>query len=175
MDYDEFGNVILDTFPGFQPFGFAGGLYDQHTKLTRFGARDYDAETGRWTAKDLIRFSGFDSNLYGYVFNNPVNSIDQSGKGPIAVALCLFAAAVDITQVLSTLEGLSSELDMIKKQIKEIQNSPCKDEARKLDEIEPLLERGRRIAQARAWAIEKGIIQGLPIAYFCQYAAALPF
>ena len=41
MDYDEFGNVITDTHPGFQPFGFAGGLYDLHTRLTRFGARDY--------------------------------------------------------------------------------------------------------------------------------------
>ena len=28
MDYDEFGNVILDTNPGFQPFGFTGGIYD---------------------------------------------------------------------------------------------------------------------------------------------------
>jgi len=26
LDYDEFGNVILDTNPGFQPFGFAWGL-----------------------------------------------------------------------------------------------------------------------------------------------------
>jgi hypothetical protein len=26
LDYDEFGNVILDTNPGFQPFGFAGGF-----------------------------------------------------------------------------------------------------------------------------------------------------
>jgi RHS repeat-associated protein len=69
MDYDEFGNVIFDTNPGFQPFGFAGGIYDQHTKLTRFGARDYDAETGRWTAKDPIGFEGRDLNLYGYVFN----------------------------------------------------------------------------------------------------------
>ncbi len=25
MDYDEFGQVITDTNPGFQPFGFAGG------------------------------------------------------------------------------------------------------------------------------------------------------
>ena len=39
MGYDEFGNVILDTDPGFQPFGFAGGLYDPETKLVRLGAR----------------------------------------------------------------------------------------------------------------------------------------
>jgi hypothetical protein len=37
IDYDEFGNVIFDTNPRFQPFGFAGGLYDQDTKLVRFG------------------------------------------------------------------------------------------------------------------------------------------
>jgi len=47
IDYDEFGNVVSDTNPGFQPFGFAGGIYDQHTKLTRFGARDYDAAATR--------------------------------------------------------------------------------------------------------------------------------
>ncbi len=79
IDYDEFGNVIADTNPGFQPFGLAGGLYDQHTKLTRFGARDYDAETGRWTAKDPIRFKGGDTNLYGYVLSDPVNFIDPKG------------------------------------------------------------------------------------------------
>ncbi len=45
LDYDEFGNVILDTNPGFQPFGFAGCLYDVDTKLCHFGAREYDAET----------------------------------------------------------------------------------------------------------------------------------
>jgi len=28
LRYDAFGNVLLDTNPGFQPFGFAGGLYD---------------------------------------------------------------------------------------------------------------------------------------------------
>lgn len=79
MDYDEFGNVITDTNPGFQPFGFAGGLYDRDTKLVRFGARDYDAETGRWTAKDPILFAGGDTNLYGYVLNDPVNGIDPAG------------------------------------------------------------------------------------------------
>ncbi len=79
MDYDSFGNVITDTNPGFQPFGFAGGLYDASTKLTRFGARDYDAEIGRWTSKDPIRFDGDGSNLYGYVLNDPINFIDPVG------------------------------------------------------------------------------------------------
>src|SRR3972149_1961971 len=71
--------IISGTNPSFQPFGFAGGLYDQHTKLARFGARDYDAETGRWTAKDPIRFNGGDVNLYGYVQQNPVNWVDPWG------------------------------------------------------------------------------------------------
>lgn len=79
MDYDDFGNITNDTNPGFQPFGFAGGIYDQHTQLTRFGARDYDALTGRWMNKDPIRFEGGDTNLYGYVLNDPVNWVDPDG------------------------------------------------------------------------------------------------
>jgi len=42
IDYDAWGIVTLDTSPGFQPFGFAGGLQDGATGLVRFGARDYD-------------------------------------------------------------------------------------------------------------------------------------
>jgi RHS repeat-associated protein len=56
LAYDAFGTVLTDTNPGFQPFRFTEGLYDRDTKLTRFGARDYDTATGRWTAKDPIRF-----------------------------------------------------------------------------------------------------------------------
>jgi RHS repeat-associated protein len=79
MDFDEFGRVTHDTNPGFQPFGFAGGLYDAGTGLVRFGARDYDPETGRWTAKDPIGFGGGDANLYGYVLSDPVNWNDPTG------------------------------------------------------------------------------------------------
>lgn len=79
LDYDEWGRVLSDTNPGFQPFGFAGGLYDRDTGLVRFGARDYDPETGRWTAKDPILFDGEDTNLYAYVLNDPVNAVDPLG------------------------------------------------------------------------------------------------
>ena len=83
LDYDAFGQILLDTNPGFQPFGFAGGLYDLNTELTRFGARDYDAEVGIWTAKDPIRFEAGDPSLYGYVFNDPINRIDPEGRAAI--------------------------------------------------------------------------------------------
>jgi len=80
ITYDTYGNILTDTNPSFKvPFGFAGGLYDIDTKLTRFGYRDYDAFTGKWTAKDPIGFRGGDSNLYGYVWEDPVNWSDSNG------------------------------------------------------------------------------------------------
>ena len=80
VEYDSFGNVISDSNPSISiPFGFAGGLQDNDTKLVRFGFRVYDPETGRWTARDPIGFAGGDSNLYGYVFSDPVNFVDPSG------------------------------------------------------------------------------------------------
>lgn len=82
LDYDDFGLVLQDSNPGFQPFGFAGGLYDPQTKLTRFGTRDLDAETGRWTTKDPILFRGDDFNLYAYAFSDPVNYTDPNGMNP---------------------------------------------------------------------------------------------
>jgi RHS repeat-associated protein len=81
IEYDTFGNIISDSNPGFAvPFGFAGGLHDRDTGLVRFGYRDYDPETGRWTAKDPIRFAGGDTDLYGYCLGDPVNFVDPEGK-----------------------------------------------------------------------------------------------
>jgi RHS repeat-associated protein len=88
MSYSEFGEVIEDTNPGFRPFGFAGGLYDTDTKLVKFGARDYDGKIGRWVYKDPIGFDGGDTNLYGYVVQDPVNSVDPSGKIPVPILFC---------------------------------------------------------------------------------------
>ena len=79
VDYDAFGNVTNDTSPGLQPFGFAGGIYDKDTGLVRFGVRDYDPATGRWTVKDPTRFDGEQINLYVYVNNDPVNEVDITG------------------------------------------------------------------------------------------------
>src|SRR5262245_10373543 len=77
--YSAFGRVLSDSNPGWQPFGFAGGLWDAATGLVRFGARDYDAATGRWTARDPSGFRG-GVNLYGYCYGDPVNHVDVDGR-----------------------------------------------------------------------------------------------
>lgn len=46
----------------------------------RFGAHDYDRETGCWTSKDPIRFKGKDTNLYSYVLADPASFVDSAGK-----------------------------------------------------------------------------------------------
>jgi RHS repeat-associated protein len=79
LDYDEWGRVLLDTAPGLQPFGFAGGVFDADTGWVRFGARDYDPGVGRWMVKDPIDLAGLDTNLYGCVYLDPLNDIDQTG------------------------------------------------------------------------------------------------
>lgn len=102
LDYDEFGKVINDTNPNFQPFGFAGGLYDSQTALVRYGARDYDPATGRWTAQESLGFAGGDTNLYAYVLNNPINLIDPNGlqaatTGPPIVNVNVGASGISVT------------------------------------------------------------------------------
>lgn len=88
MDLLRYGhlikNVLYNSNLDFQPFGFAGGICDTQTKLVRFGARDYEANTGSWTTKDPIGFIGGSLNLLSYAFNDPVNINDFSGmQSPI--------------------------------------------------------------------------------------------
>jgi len=79
MDFQAFGEIIQDSYPGWQPFGFAGGLDDADTGLLRFGTRDYDPGAGRWTVKDPVGLEA-GPNLYQYVGGSPVDRIDPTGN-----------------------------------------------------------------------------------------------
>jgi RHS repeat-associated protein len=79
MDFHTFGELVQDSNPGWQPFGFAGGLYDADSGLVRFGYRDYDSATSRWLTKDPTGFEAHQTNLYQYVHGDPVNGIDPTG------------------------------------------------------------------------------------------------
>ncbi len=110
MDHDEFGRVTLDSNPGFQPFGFAGGLYDRQTGLIHFGAREYDAETGRWTVKDPIGFAGGDGNLYAYCGSDPINHVDPEGLSGGEIMLWL-EGALDLWNGPTGMEILEMALE----------------------------------------------------------------
>lgn len=110
MRYDAYGRVLQDdAASGWDrvPFGYAGGVYDRVTGLVRFGARDYDPEIGRWTAKDPIGFEGGDGNLYGYCSGVPNFRIDPSGYFPwgpaifVGIAVLGGVASANVNSFLS--------------------------------------------------------------------------
>jgi len=70
-------------------------LYDSHTKQTRFGFREYDSRTARWTTKDPIRFQGASTNLYSYINIDPINWIDPQGLRPGDSYASVYLAAQD--------------------------------------------------------------------------------
>jgi RHS repeat-associated protein len=78
--YDPFGGIIEDSNPDFRvPMGFAGGLHDRDLGFVRFGWRDYDTFTSRWTAPDPLGDAGGDPDWYGYCLDDPVNGVDPMG------------------------------------------------------------------------------------------------
>jgi RHS repeat-associated protein len=82
IEYDEFGKVLTNTNPDFQPFGFAGGLAEDATGLVRFGRRDYDPNTGRFITRDPVGLAG-GLNAYTYARNQPVHEADPTGELPL--------------------------------------------------------------------------------------------
>jgi RHS repeat-associated protein len=98
LDYDEFGRVTLDTSPGFQPFGFAGGIDDRDVGLVRFGARDYEAASGRWASKDPVRFDD-GPNVFEYVTDDPVNAVDLDGLSSIQAKLAAAIARGNVAAI----------------------------------------------------------------------------
>lgn len=79
IHYDSWGVRTFDMNPGWQSLGFAGGLTDTSTGLVRFGARDYEPPTGRWTQKDPEGVGALDANVYAYVHSRPISLIDTHG------------------------------------------------------------------------------------------------
>lgn len=80
ITYTAFGAIHDQTGPTITTlFAFTARPFDTDTGLQNNLNRRYDAETGRWTSEDPSGFTVADANLYRYVENAPVDSIDPSG------------------------------------------------------------------------------------------------
>jgi RHS repeat-associated protein len=106
LEWDSWGNLNSDSNPALVlPLGFAGGIADSLSGLVRFGYRDYDPATGRWTARDPLLFGGGQINLYAYVNSNPVLYRDPTGL--FCVGGSLYEGIGGGAQVCLTKEGFS--------------------------------------------------------------------
>jgi len=98
--FPDYAGVVESTF-GHLPFGepippsdtnlgateqhFTGKEYDTESGLNYFGARYLSTGTGRWMNPDPSGLTFADPtnpqslNLYAYVQNNPINTIDSNG------------------------------------------------------------------------------------------------
>ncbi|MGE4503859.1 MAG: RHS repeat-associated core domain-containing protein [Desulfovibrionaceae bacterium] len=93
----ETSDRVQPTFRA--PIGFADGLHARDTGWVRFGFRDYDPLTGRFTAMDPLGYAAGDPDLYGYCLDDPVNAVDPLGlfeitPGDIASAAITFGTEV---------------------------------------------------------------------------------
>lgn len=69
--YDAFGNLLQVWGDVVRlPIGFAGGLFDADTGLTRFVWRDYDVDTGRFTALDPMGAKGGSARPHSYSYRS---------------------------------------------------------------------------------------------------------
>ena len=80
--FDSAGNNINVAPALINPYTFTGKQYDAESNLYYFRARYYDPSLGRFISQDPIGFAGQDVNLYRYVYNDPINLIDDNGLAP---------------------------------------------------------------------------------------------
>jgi RHS repeat-associated protein len=79
FEYDPFGNTVVNTDTANQfAYRFSTKPIDIATGLYYYGYRYYDPMTGRWPSRDPIEESG-GINLYSFVINSPLGTVDQYG------------------------------------------------------------------------------------------------
>ncbi|MFH9426621.1 RHS repeat domain-containing protein, partial [Streptomyces sp. NPDC017529] len=118
MRYTRRGSGPFGTERGPQPgkdawpseHGFVGGTKDASTGLTHVGAREYDAENGKFASVDPVL--GVNSpqqiNAYSYANNNPVGNSDPSGKFPFIDIGEMIAATIE-QQAMRQMEQAAAE------------------------------------------------------------------
>jgi RHS repeat-associated protein len=88
-EYEPFGEEIGASSTDTNPWRYAGGYYDNATKMLKFGTRYYMPNLGRWTQRDPVTgplTNPIALNPYAYSGCDPVNSIDSSGRLPCGIA-----------------------------------------------------------------------------------------
>ena len=95
-EYSPLGEVVRSSgnYADANPYRFSTKYLDTETGVYFYGYRHYDPAKGRWLSRDPIEELG-GINLYGFVFNNPVDFSDRDGRFLNFVAGAIIGAAAD--------------------------------------------------------------------------------
>ncbi len=86
--YDAFGNPETVQESVYNPYRYAGYMYDEETGTYYLMARMYDPETARFLQEDTYRGNPNDPlslNLYTYCHNEPIMYTDPDGHAEVAL------------------------------------------------------------------------------------------
>ncbi|MCC7349479.1 MAG: hypothetical protein IT446_02825 [Phycisphaerales bacterium] len=83
--YLPFGELLSSSGSTVNPFTFSGqfAVSDRGDGLYFMSSRSFDPSLGRFTSRDPLGFAAGDANLYRYVHNDPINSVDPTGLAPL--------------------------------------------------------------------------------------------
>jgi RHS repeat-associated protein len=178
--YEPYGKTTTTGTTNLNPFQYTGRENDG-TGLYYYRARYYLPSTQRFISEDPLNFLGGDTNLYGYVLNDPVNLIDPEGKGPvglIGMAACLVYAGYDAyntyqstKQTLNTISAIGNA----NAQLGDIMNSPKSCSADIKEAADSIASNNQQIVDPGAkYAndVASGYAQAAAIAVFCAAIAA---
>jgi RHS repeat-associated protein len=91
--YDAYGRIVQKTGSVGNSYTYTGREWDAAAELYYFRARYYNPGVGRFINADPIGFAGGDVNLYDYVQNDPINTMDPSGLRPWYILDCKITQA----------------------------------------------------------------------------------
>jgi len=78
--YDSFGNTTNSSGSLTNPFQYTSREFDTESNLYFYRARYYDPQAGRFLSEDPLGPKDEGPNLYAYVSNNPIMSVDPLGR-----------------------------------------------------------------------------------------------
>jgi RHS repeat-associated protein len=84
--YGPWGEPLHHIAPA-QPLGYACGIEEPEAGLVWFGSRWYIPSVGMWSTPDELGVWGGDPNLHRYVWNDPVNHVDPTGRDGMYIGI----------------------------------------------------------------------------------------
>jgi len=111
--YSPDGAVLNETGSVSTPFTYVGayGVMSEGNDLYFMKNRYYDAATGRFIQRDPIGFAGGQTNLYAYVGNNPVESIDLEGTSWLQSIRDLLGIKTDTDKILAAKDAQLAQIN----------------------------------------------------------------